>query len=745
MLRLLLLHLTHSKPSFPTHNCSIIRALPLVGYGRGLSVKGGAATSPCFLVQPRNRKDIHETQKLVDAFSPGSLLQVLTVGHSSRLRPGPYYFGKGVVHAIRSAVLSAERESASRKWTSLDFQSGSQESSDSSSRVSQAEGDDGYQSAISHPIMMPDESLSHYLSSQPLMPPDPTATCRVLVNATLNPLQERNLSALLGRPVIDRVGLILGIFANRARTKEAKLQVELASLMHQKTRLVRGGMQHIRLKGGRHGNKVSEGVDGEDFRGGLGAEAADDGVRVEVVSARQRGRSGAGSLGGGGGSGDPEVQMQRYRILRRMKALRQDLKAAKAIRALHRQGRKNAGLPQVAVVGYTNVGKSTMVNTLTGSSLISKDALFVTLDPTARRLQLPQGDACVLSDTVGFISDLPVDLVEAFKSTLEEVVQADLIIHVLDASSANVIQQREAVVKILETLGVSPQRLQHQTVEVWNKCDRVQLLQTDADSGLDHRSTSSSCNVQLPQSSTKLNSSSETTFHYWREAWRRRHLRDSVAWRRRGSRTLVITTSLINSSSLVEQTSTESLTSSTSCSSPGAEVGSGGLASHETSRSDSGDLIQIEHSLSGTAHCPIIPDITPISTSSTNPSISELMPNSGAIINDTELPLPPMQSLDLEGSNSVECPISVTSVDHALAEEEGEEERRADEILNRVASLVRQAHSRSKYQPQAVAASAVLGWGHDRLLEMVERKLSEAGLLRGTPTWRRHSQTNSLK
>ncbi|GLI67048.1 hypothetical protein VaNZ11_011235 [Volvox africanus] len=282
------------------------------------------------------------------------------------------------------------------------------------------------------------------------------------INEVLTPLQERNIEVGLNRPVMDRVGLILRLFAQRAHTREARLQVELASLSYMLPRLVR-----VRGSDGRR----------EAFGIGLGWGGLnrDLGPALQVVSARQRGTTGAGGLGGGGGSGDPELRQQRFRIKQRLAALRAELKAVAASRGVQRQGRRAAGLPTVAIVGYTNVGKTSLAG-----AMCSKDAglppptdmLFATLDPAVRRAWLPTyGSHVAVSDTVGFIRDLPVGLVAAFRATLEEVVAADMIVHVLDASSPNVAQQRDSVLAVLQQLGISEHVLTCRTVEVWNKVD----------------------------------------------------------------------------------------------------------------------------------------------------------------------------------------------------------------------------------------------------------------------------------
>eukprot|EP00887_Chlorella_sp_A99_P005965 scaffold29.g5965.t1 len=284
---------------------------------------------------------------------------------------------------------------------------------------------------------------------------------RIFLNAKLSGVQQRNLEAAWGAPVLDRVALILGIFAQRARTHEARLQaralVELAELDYKASRLVR----------------TADPTTGKRRGFGLGGE-------VEVVSARERGRSGSGSggLGGAAGGGESELQLQQRRIGERRKVLLRRLEEVRRTRAVQRAARRRSGKPQVAVVGYTNAGKSSLVTALTGSEVGAADALFATLDPTLRRARLPSGREAVLSDTVGFISDLPVSLVAAFRATLEEVVEADVLLHVLDASSPHVLEQRAAVLRVLRELGVSQQRLREGVIEVWNKAD---LLRAEAE------------------------------------------------------------------------------------------------------------------------------------------------------------------------------------------------------------------------------------------------------------------------
>ncbi|KZV29907.1 GTP-binding protein chloroplastic [Dorcoceras hygrometricum] len=304
----------------------------------------------------------------------------------------------------------------------------------------------------------------------------------IFVNAILSGIQQRNLEASLpiidvfpcfnfhiriitisfnaarrawGKPVLDRVGLIIEIFNAHAQTKEAKLQAELAALMYKKSRLVR-----------------VRGLDGRYTFGGVG--------EAEVVSARGRGSGGRGFISG---AGETELQLQRRRILDRRNKLLSEIKDVRRTRAVQRASRKRQGGSQgqeiatVAVVGYTNAGKSTLVSALTDSYLYCDDRLFATVDPKLSSVLLPSGRKVLLSDTVGFISDLPVQLVEAFHATLEEVVEADLLVHVLDSSAPNLDEHRETVLQVLGQIGVPDEKL-HNMIEVWNKVD---LQETEMD------------------------------------------------------------------------------------------------------------------------------------------------------------------------------------------------------------------------------------------------------------------------
>ncbi len=249
----------------------------------------------------------------------------------------------------------------------------------------------------------------------------------VIVDHPLTPVQQRNLEKELGAKVLDRTGLILEIFGRRARTKEGRLQVELAHLTYQKGRLVRS-WTHL-----------------------------------------ERQRGGAGFLGG---PGETQIESDRRQLQDKIGRLERELEAVKRTRSLHRSKRKKAPNPVVALVGYTNAGKSTLFNAITGASVLAKDLLFATLDPTLRRVTLAHGTEVILSDTVGFISDLPTHLVAAFRATLEEVIEADLVLHVRDLSNPDASAQGADVNKILGDLGIDTADSDH-VVEVWNKIDRL--------------------------------------------------------------------------------------------------------------------------------------------------------------------------------------------------------------------------------------------------------------------------------
>jgi GTPase len=254
-----------------------------------------------------------------------------------------------------------------------------------------------------------------------------------IIDGQLSPIQQRNLERAWNCKVIDRTGLILEIFGERARTAEGRLQVELASLTYQKSRLVRT-WTHL-----------------ERQRGGFGFLA---------------------------GPGETQLESDRRIISDRIAKLTRELDAVKRTRALHRKARARVPYPVVALVGYTNAGKSTLFNRLVSGRVLAADMLFATLDPTMRALQLPSGRKIILSDTVGFISDLPTDLVAAFRATLEEVLAADVIVHVRDIADPETEAQREDVHHVLAELGLAEQAEQG-LVEVLNKIDLLPPEQRD--------------------------------------------------------------------------------------------------------------------------------------------------------------------------------------------------------------------------------------------------------------------------
>jgi GTP-binding protein HflX len=251
----------------------------------------------------------------------------------------------------------------------------------------------------------------------------------VVVDATLTPVQQRNLETEWGAKVIDRTGLILDIFGERARTREGSLQVELAHLDYQRSRLVRS-WTHL-----------------------------------------ERQRGGFGFLGG---PGETQIEADRRLIGDRITRLRHELEEVRRTRGLHRGARKRVPYPVVALVGYTNAGKSTLFNALTGAAVMAEDQLFATLDPTMRGVVLPSGRRIILSDTVGFISDLPTELVAAFRATLEEVSEADLILHVRDIAHPDSAAQEADVVAVLDRMakdGTLDEGWERRTLEVLNKAD----------------------------------------------------------------------------------------------------------------------------------------------------------------------------------------------------------------------------------------------------------------------------------
>ena len=255
----------------------------------------------------------------------------------------------------------------------------------------------------------------------------------IIVNAHLTPVQQRNLEKAWNSKVLDRTAVILEIFGERAATREGRLQVELAHLNYQRSRLVRS-WTHL-----------------------------------------ERQRGGFGFLGG---PGESQIETDRRLIAERITKIKKELETVKRTRSLGRQARKKVPFPVVALVGYTNAGKSTLFNRLTESEVLAKDLLFATLDPTMRGVKLPHGTKIILSDTVGFIADLPTELVAAFRATLEEVLEADVIVHVRDAAHDETEAQKADVLKVLEDLGLPPDR---PMVEVLNKID---LLEPDQRAGL---------------------------------------------------------------------------------------------------------------------------------------------------------------------------------------------------------------------------------------------------------------------
>ncbi len=250
-----------------------------------------------------------------------------------------------------------------------------------------------------------------------------------VVDAQLTPVQQRNLEKAWGCKVIDRTGLILDIFGERAATSEGSLQVELAHLEYQRSRLVRS-WTHL-----------------------------------------ERQRGGFGFLGG---PGETQIEADRRMIGDRIVLLKKELEQVRRTRGLHRSARKRVPFPVVALVGYTNAGKSTLFNALTGAEVMAKDQLFATLDPTMRGLRLPSGRQTILSDTVGFISELPTELVAAFRATLEEVAEADVILHIRDAAHPDSASQRADVISVLDGMvkdGTLDEDWRRRSIEVLNKAD----------------------------------------------------------------------------------------------------------------------------------------------------------------------------------------------------------------------------------------------------------------------------------
>ena len=256
----------------------------------------------------------------------------------------------------------------------------------------------------------------------------------VIIDGKLSPIQQRNLEKEWDVKILDRTGLILEIFSARAATREGVLQVDLAHLTYQKSRLVRS-WTHL-----------------ERQRGGLGFI---------------------------GGPGETQIESDRRALDDQIHRIKTQLNKVVKTRALHRAARKKVPYPIVALVGYTNAGKSTIFNKITGADVMAKDMLFATLDPTMRGIELPSGRKIILSDTVGFISDLPTQLVAAFRATLEEVLDADLVLHVRDISHPETMEQARDVVEILTEIGISD-KAQEGMLEVWNKIDNLPQAEADA-------------------------------------------------------------------------------------------------------------------------------------------------------------------------------------------------------------------------------------------------------------------------
>lgn len=265
------------------------------------------------------------------------------------------------------------------------------------------------------------DSLAERAALQPKPP-------LIIINAALTPIQQRNLELITDCKVIDRTALILEIFAKRAVTSSGKLQVELAMLTYQRSRLVRS-WTHL-----------------------------------------ERQRGGGAFLGG---PGERQIELDRRVLTDRMKQIKKALRDLERTRSLQRQNRGRAETVAVALIGYTNAGKSTLFNALSGAGVKSQDMLFATLDPTMRQCRLPSGRQIVLSDTVGFISRLPTEFIEAFKSTLEEVAKADLLIHVHDGTSPQIVAEAQDVFKVLRDIGLTESFIHTNTIHVINKSDKA--------------------------------------------------------------------------------------------------------------------------------------------------------------------------------------------------------------------------------------------------------------------------------
>ncbi len=265
--------------------------------------------------------------------------------------------------------------------------------------------------------------------------PDDQMSPVVIVNTSLTPVQQRNLETQIKAKVIDRTQLILEIFGARAQTYAGRLQVELAALTFQRSRLVRS-WTHL-----------------------------------------ERQRGGGGFLGG---PGERQIELDRRMLMARVQRIKTELKEVIRTRALQRQNRLRGETPTVALIGYTNAGKSTLFNRLTGATVLSKDMLFATLDPTMRELSLSAGQKVVLADTVGFISQLPTELIEAFKSTLEEIVHADVLLHVHDASSPLAAEEAADVAGVLADLGLDEQIQSQRIIHVMNKSELITPQEAEA-------------------------------------------------------------------------------------------------------------------------------------------------------------------------------------------------------------------------------------------------------------------------
>lgn len=275
----------------------------------------------------------------------------------------------------------------------------------------------------------------------------------VIVNAALSPVQQRNLEREWKVKIIDRTGLILEIFGERAQTKEGRLQVDLAALEYQKSRLVRS-WTHL-----------------------------------------ERQRGGAGFMGG---PGERQIEIDRRLLSQRITRFKKELAEVRRTRALGRESRARVPFPIVSLVGYTNAGKSTLFNHITSAEVFAEDLPFATLDPTLRKVILPGGKEAILSDTVGFISDLPTHLVEAFRATLEQITYADVIVHVIDAQRKDYDAQRDDVISILEDLGINYE-CDARIIEVYNKCDLLDEEKLGAIEHLCHRPDMPRCMISAVQ------------------------------------------------------------------------------------------------------------------------------------------------------------------------------------------------------------------------------------------------------